>query len=100
MLIRLVYLLMVRVFGWLVLLLPRQLRLHRIVLNCDSEYGLSSVTCGREWDWVMPRSASSSATGLDVIEDPRPAWMLSCPRLMPCLAQVAAISFSARANAG
>ena len=53
-------------------------------------------TCGREWDWVMPRSASSSATGLDVIEDPRSAWMLSCPRLMPCFAQVAAISFSAR----
>src|SRR5271170_5451980 len=67
------------------------------VLNWDSEYGLSLDTCGREWDWVTPRSASSSATGLEVIEEPRSAWMLSCPRLMPCLSQVAAISFSARA---
>ncbi len=66
------------------------------VLNCASEYGLSLETCGREWDWVTPRSASSSATGLEVIEEPRSAWMLSWPRVMPCLAQVAAISFSAR----
>ena len=43
------------------------------------------VTCGRLWDWVTPRSASSSATGLDVIEEPRSAWMVSWPRLMPCL---------------
>jgi hypothetical protein len=34
---------------------------------------------------------------LDVIEEPRSAWMLSRPRLMPCFSQVAAISFSARA---
>ena len=55
------------------------------------------LTCGRLWDWVTPRSASSSATGLEVIEEPRSAWMLSCPRVMPCFAQVAAMSFSARA---
>jgi hypothetical protein len=34
---------------------------------------------------------------LDVIEEPRSAWMVSWPRVMPCFAQVAAISFSARA---
>ena len=67
------------------------------VLNCASEYGLSLLTCGREWDWMTPRSASRNATGLEVIEEPRSAWMLSCPRPMPCLLQVAAISFSARA---
>src|SRR5277367_5101491 len=66
------------------------------VLNCASEYGLSLLTWGREWDWVTPRSASSSATGLEVIEEARAAWMVSCPRPMPCLAQVAEISFSAR----
>ena len=48
-----------------------------------------------EWDWVTPRSASSSATGLEVMELPRSACRLSRPRVMPCLAQVAAISFSA-----
>src|SRR5664280_2716556 len=26
------------------------------VLNWASEYGLSLLTCGREWDWVTPRS--------------------------------------------
>ncbi len=41
--------------------------------------------------------ADDLGTGLEVIEDPRSAWMLSCPRVMPCPAQVAAISFSARA---
>src|SRR5580692_1567442 len=67
------------------------------VLNCASEYGLSLETWGREWDWVMPRSASSRATDLEVIEEPRSAWMLSWPRVMPCFAQVAAMSFSAKA---
>src|ERR1700690_3232691 len=66
------------------------------VLNCASEYGLSLLTWGREWDWVTPRSASSSATGLDVRELPRSAWRLSWPRVMPCLAQVSLMSFSAR----
>ena len=55
------------------------------------------LTCGRLWDWVMPRSASRNATGREVIEEPRSAWTVSCPRPMPCLAQVAAMSFSARA---
>src|SRR5437763_12584702 len=67
------------------------------VLNWLSEYGLSLLTCGREQDWVTPRSASRNATGLEVIEEPRSAWMASWPGLMCCLAQVAAISFSARA---
>ena len=53
-------------------------------------------TCGREWDWVMPRSARSSATGLDVIEEPRSACRLSWPQVMPCLAQVSEMSFPAR----
>src|SRR5487761_1057585 len=65
------------------------------VLNCASEYGLSLLTCGREWDWVTPRSASRKATGFDVIEEPRSAWMVSWPRLMCCFAAVAAMSFSA-----
>ena len=43
------------------------------VLNCASLKGLSSETCGRLWDWVMPRSASRNATGLEVIEEPRSA---------------------------
>ena len=68
-----------------------------MVLNCDSEYGLSLLTCGRECDWVMPRSASKNATGLEVIEEPRSAWMASWPRLICCLWQVSLISFSARA---
>src|SRR5450432_1461906 len=67
------------------------------VLNCASEYGLSLLTWGRLWDWVTPRSASRNATGLDVIDEPRSAWMVSCPARMSCLAQVSAISFSARA---
>lgn len=57
---------------------------------------MSFDTWGREWDWVTPRSASSSATGLDVIEEPRSAWMDNCPSGMCCFAQVSAISFSAR----
>ena len=43
------------------------------VLNCASEYQLALETCGRECDLVTPRSESSSATGLDVIELPRSA---------------------------
>jgi hypothetical protein len=41
---------------------------------------IALLTCGQEWDWVTPRSASSSATGVDVIEEPRPAWIVSWPR--------------------
>src|ERR1700752_2350989 len=67
------------------------------VLNCDSLNGLSSDTCGRLWDWVTPRSASSNATGLEVIEEPRMAWMVSGSAPMPCLAQLWRISTSAKA---
>ena len=67
------------------------------VLNCDSGNGLPLETCGREWDWVMPRPASRNATGLEVIEEPRPAWMASWPGLICCFAQVWLMSFSARA---
>ena len=49
------------------------------VLNCASEYGLSLLTWGRQWDWMTPRSASRNATGLEVIEEPRSAWMVSWP---------------------
>jgi hypothetical protein len=44
----------------------------------------------------MPRAASRNAIGLEVIEEPRSAWMVNSPQVMPCFAQVAAISFSAR----
>ncbi len=50
-----------------------------MVRNWLSENGLSSETCGRECVLVMPRSASNRATGLEVIEEPRSAWMVSCP---------------------
>ena len=59
------------------------------VLNCASENGLSLETCGRAWVLVTPRSASKRATGLEVIAGPRSAWMVSCPRSMPCRPQVA-----------
>src|ERR1041385_7958800 len=45
------------------------------VLKWASEYGLSLEQWGREWLLVTPRSASSSATGLDAIDVPRSAWM-------------------------
>ena len=32
-----------------------------MVLNCASEYGLSSETCGREWDWADARHVGASA---------------------------------------
>jgi hypothetical protein len=44
-----------------------------IVLKCASLYALSSETCGREWVWGTPRSASKNATGFDFIEEPRSA---------------------------
>ncbi|OBS01036.1 hypothetical protein A9W98_22120 [Mycobacterium gordonae] len=59
--------------------------------------GLSLQTCGRECDWVTPRSASKNATGLLVMELPRSAWMVNWSRSMPCLAQVWRISTSASA---
>jgi hypothetical protein len=39
--------------------------------------GLSLETCGREWGLVIPRSASSNATGLELIELPRSACTVS-----------------------
>src|SRR3972149_2360561 len=66
------------------------------VLNGASESGLSLETCGRLWVRVMPRSARSRATAFEVIDVPRSAWTVSCPGLMPCVSQVAAISRSAR----
>src|SRR6266508_5817002 len=67
------------------------------VRNWDSEYGLSLLTCGREWVLVTPRSASRNATGLDAIEEPLSAWMVSVSRSTSCLAMVSASSFSASA---
>jgi len=61
------------------------------VLNWLSEYGLSSETCGRLWVFVTPRSAINSATGLEVIEVPRSAWMVRVPGTMPCFWHVSAI---------
>ena len=38
------------------------------VLNWHSLYGLSLLTCGREWVLVTPRSERSRATGFDAID--------------------------------
>ena len=45
-------------------------------LELDSLNGLSSDTCGRLCDWVTPSPASRNAAGLEVIEEPRSAWMV------------------------
>jgi hypothetical protein len=58
------------------------------VLNWLSEYRLSSETCGRAWLLVTPRSASSMATGLELIEAPRSAWMVSRPGSTPLSLQL------------
>ena len=85
---------------------PRVLDVHEAVgevgavfecLEGGSEKGLSLDTCGREWVLVTPRSASSSATGLEVIELPRSAWIVSWPGWMPWRSQVSWMSFSASA---
>ncbi len=68
-----------------------------IVLNWASEHGLSLEQRGRECDMVIPWSASSSATGLEAIEVPRSAWMVSWSRVMCYLAMVSASSHSASA---
>jgi hypothetical protein len=46
-------------------------------LNCASKNGLTSDKCGREWDWVTPRSASRNATGFEVIDEPRSVCRVS-----------------------
>src|SRR3982074_1549174 len=65
-----------------------------IVRNWDSEYGLSLETCGRECDFVTPRSARNKATGFDVIDDPRSAWMVSVPGTISWFSHVFAINVS------
>ena len=58
----------------------KSLRKHRLVLqrlDCASEKGLSFETCGREWVFVTPRSASKNATGFEVIAEPRSAWIVN-----------------------
>src|SRR4030067_2912364 len=62
------------------------------VLNWDSEKGLSLETWGRPWVLVTPRSESNSATFLEVIEEPRSAWMVSCPGTIFCRWQGVVIS--------
>jgi hypothetical protein len=44
---------------------------------------LSLDTCGRPCVRVTPRSASSNATGFEVIALPRSAWMVSRPGVVP-----------------
>src|SRR4030042_572953 len=53
--------------------------LYLRVLNWLSEYGLSLETWGRLWLLVTPRSESSSATVLEIIADPRSAWIVRSP---------------------
>src|SRR5947207_4196171 len=68
------------------------------VLNWASEYGLSFEQWGREWLLVTPRSASIRATGLELIEEPRSAWMVSWSGSTPCLRTLSASRRSARLN--
>src|SRR5580658_7851719 len=65
------------------------------VLNWDSEYGLSSETCGRLCVLSTPRSTQRSATDFEVMAEPRSAWILSVPGATFSFAQVSAISCSA-----
>jgi hypothetical protein len=65
------------------------------VLNCASEYGLSFEQCGREWLLVTPRSASNRPTGLEAIDVPRSAWIVSWSAAMSCLRMVSPSSRSA-----
>src|SRR2546422_2714858 len=66
------------------------------VLNWASENGLSFDTCGRLCVLVTPRSASKRAMGLEVIAEPRSAWIVNWPRAMPWRAHVAWMNCSAR----
>src|SRR5450830_1381177 len=52
------------------------------VLNCASEYGLSSDTCGRLWVLATSRSMRSAATGFDRMLEPRSAWSVRVPGAM------------------
>ena len=55
------------------------------VLNWLSENGLSSETCGRLWDLVIPSVAMSWATVCERIDGPRSLWIVSWSRTIPCL---------------
>ena len=71
------------------------------VLNADSLYGLSFETCALEWDLVTPRSTRSCATGFEVIEVPRSAWITSgtpCTAIADCISSVAMIESSRAAT--
>jgi len=59
--------------------------------------GLSFETCGRECDFVTPSSASSRATGFEVIDEPRSACRVNCSRVMPSRAHYALMNFSVKA---
>lgn len=54
------------------------------ILNSASDYGLSLETCGLECIFMIPRSARSNATGLEVVEDRRlkgdteSRWIVLC----------------------
>lgn len=55
---------------------------HSRVLNCDSEYGLSSETCGRLWVRATFRSISSFATVLERMLVLRSACRVRIPEAM------------------
>ena len=65
------------------------------VSNWISEKGLSLETCGRLWVLVIPRSASRNATDLEVMAEPRSAWIVSGSRPMRCRVQVSWMNRSA-----
>jgi hypothetical protein len=68
-------------------------------LELGLRVGLSFEQWGREWLLVTPRSASSNATGLELIEEPRSAWMVSWSGSTPCLRMLSASSRSASSAA-
>lgn len=57
--------------------------------------GLSLETCGRLWLRATPRSTSSWATGLEVIDVPRSACTVSWSRPMPRVVSMSAMNASA-----
>ncbi|MGX9885440.1 hypothetical protein [Streptomyces sp. NPDC002276] len=54
------------------------------VLKCTSLYGLSFWVRDREWLFVTPRQSSGNATGLEAIEVPLSALMVSVLQSMYC----------------
>lgn len=51
-----------------------------MVLNCDTEDGLSSETWGLLWLLATPSSTNNPATGLERMAALRPAYSLTMPR--------------------